>query len=146
MHIWPDRELILDLLEKMTGNRIHYSFITIGGTRRDINEGTKNMIKRSLRKLRKRFETRAEIFRTDKTVNERLERIGILRKSEAKKLGVVGPVARASGLRMDTRKDVPYNVYSEFEFKQSYCRTNSGKLWPEKKIRGDHFKIRSNWW
>lgn len=116
MHTWADREIVLDLLEKITGNRIHYSFLTIGGTRKDVSEETKSMIKKSLKKLEKRFKTRAEIFRTDKIVNDRTEKVGVLKKDKAEELGVVGPVARASDLKIDTRKDSPYNVYPELEF------------------------------
>lgn len=38
MHIWDERELVMDLLEKMTGNRVNYAMVTIGGARRDISD------------------------------------------------------------------------------------------------------------
>ncbi len=117
MHTWEDREIVLNLLEKITGSRIHYSFVTVGGTRGDITEEKKKQIRKSLKELEKRFRLRAEVFESDKIINKRTEKVGILKKEKAKELGVVGPVARASDLKIDVRKDLPYNIYPEIDFK-----------------------------
>jgi NADH-quinone oxidoreductase subunit D len=116
MHVWADREIVLDLLEKISGGRIHYSFVTIGGTRGNISEEKIKQIKNSLRKLEIRFKIRAEIFRTDSVINKRVEKVGILKREKAKELGVVGPTARGSGLKIDVRKDLSYNIYPEIDF------------------------------
>ena len=38
MHIWDEREIIMDLLEKLSGNRVNYAMVTIGGARRDVDD------------------------------------------------------------------------------------------------------------
>lgn len=117
MHSWADRSIIMDILEKISGNRIHYTMNTIGGVRRDISTEMINKIKEELKKLENRFEIRSEIFRTDSTINKRTENVGVLTKRKAEEFGVVGPVARASGISIDVRKDVPYNAYRDLDFK-----------------------------
>lgn len=117
MHSWADRSIIMDLLEKISGNRIHYTMNTIGGVRRDISTEMIKKIKRDIKNLEKRFKIRSEIFRTDPTINKRVENVGILVKKRAEEYGVVGPTARASGVRIDVRKDLPYNAYMDLDFK-----------------------------
>lgn len=112
---WGSREIVLDLLEMITGNRIHYFMVTFGGVRRDIEKI--NKIKRSLKKLKKETQGIHEIFRTDRMIEKRMGGIGILSKKVAKELGVVGPTARGSGVRIDTRKQYPYAAYPDIDFK-----------------------------
>jgi NADH-quinone oxidoreductase subunit D len=117
MHMWADRSIIVDLLERISGNRIHYTTNTIGGVRRDISNEMIDRIKRNLRVLKERFKVKKEIFRTDSTINKRVENVGKLSKRKAEELGVVGPTARASGISIDVRKDSPYNAYMDLDFK-----------------------------
>jgi NADH-quinone oxidoreductase subunit D len=116
MHTMADREIVMDLVEKISGNRVHYSINTIGGSRRDITLAMKDEILGSLKELEKRWKVKSELFRTDPTINKRTENVGILTKEKALKYGVVGPTARGSGVRVDVRKDLPHAVYGEVDF------------------------------
>lgn len=116
-HTWADRSIIMNLLEKISGNRIHYCMNTIGGVTRDLTKDLIESLERKLKELEKRFNDRAEVFRTDSTVNKRTESVGTLNKKKARELGVVGPTARASGIKIDVRKDAPYHCYEDVEFR-----------------------------
>ena len=105
MHIWDERELVMDLLEKMTGNRVNYAMVTIGGARRDISD-----------KLKAPLDRITEIALTDKTIAMRTKGVGVLTREDALRMGAVGPHARASGVKIDVRKDAPYSSYEDFDF------------------------------
>ena len=117
MHIWDERELVMDILEKMTGNRVNYAMVTIGGARRDIDDGLRKEILQAGEKLRGIMDRIAEIAATDKTIALRTKGVGVLTKEDALRMGAIGPHARASGVDVDVRRDAPYSSYEDFKFK-----------------------------
>ena len=116
MHIWDERELVMDLLEKLTGNRVNYAMVTIGGARRDIDDELRREILEACDKLKAPLDRITEIALTDKTVAMRTKGVGVLPREDAIRLGAVGPHARASGVKIDVRKDAPYSSYEDFDF------------------------------
>jgi len=116
MYTWRDREIVMDLLEMISGNRVHYAINTIGGVRRDLDEGQKAKILEGLVTLRKRSEYYFHIGANEPTFVGRIAGVGILPKEKAVALCAVGPTARASGWPRDVRKEDPYAVYGELDF------------------------------
>ena len=116
MHIWDVREGIMDLLEKLSGNRVNYAMVTIGGSRRDIDDGLKAEILAGLDKLKAPMDRIVEIALNDKTIAMRTKGVGTLTTETALRLGAIGPHARASGVSVDVRRDMPYSCYDEFDF------------------------------
>ncbi len=116
MHTWDVREGIMDILEKMTGNRVNYAMVTIGGSRRDISDDLRREILDLLENLEDPMERVIEIATTDKTIAMRTKGVGVMTKEEAIRLGASGPHARASGVYIDARKDIPYSSYDDFDF------------------------------
>ena len=116
MHIWDERELVMDLLEKMTGNRVNYAMVTVGGARRDIDDGLRRELLEACDKLKAPLDRITEIALTDKTIAMRTKGVGVLPKEDARRMGAVGPHARASGVKVDVRKDAPYSSYEDFDF------------------------------
>ncbi len=116
MHIWDEREVVMDLLEEMTGNRVNYAMVTIGGSRRDISDELRRKILSGCDKLEEKLKRITEIALTDRTIALRTKGVGVLPKDAALKMGAVGPHARASGVDIDVRRDAPYSSYDDFEF------------------------------
>ena len=116
MHIWDERELVMDLLEKMTGNRVNYAMVTVGGARRDIDDELRRELLEACDKLKAPLDRITEIALTDKTIAMRTKGVGVLPKEDALSMGAVGPHARASGVKVDVRKDAPYSSYEDFDF------------------------------
>ena len=116
MHIWDERELVMDLLEKLSGNRVNYAMITIGGARRDIDDELRREILDACDKLKAPMDRIVEIALNDKTIAMRTKGVGVLTTADAIRLGAVGPHARASGVKIDVRKDAPYSSYEDFDF------------------------------
>ena len=126
MYTWRDREVVMDILEIISGNRVHYSMNTFGGVRRDIDELQKKKILDSLGLLKKRTEYYLGIGSTEPSFVGRIAGVGKLSREKAIALCAVGPTLRASGVPMDVRKDDPYAVYSEIPF--SVCTADSGDV------------------
>lgn len=116
MHIWDERELVMELLEKMTGNRVNYAMVTVGGARRDIDDELRRELLEACDKLKAPLDRITEIALTDKTIAMRTKGVGVLPKEDALRMGAVGPHARASGVKVDVRKDAPYSSYEDFDF------------------------------
>lgn len=116
MHIWDERELVMDLLEKLSGNRVNYAMITIGGARRDINDELRRELLDACDKLKAPLDRIVDIVLNDKTIAMRTKGVGVLSRDDALRMGAVGPHARASGVKVDVRKDAPYSSYGDFDF------------------------------
>jgi NADH-quinone oxidoreductase subunit D len=115
-YIFRDRELVMEMLEIITGNRVHYSMNVLGGVRKDIEKKHEAEIERRLKKLEDRINYYINVFKKDRSLVKRIKGIGVLSESKAKELTPVGPVARASGIEYDIREE-GYFVYNELKFK-----------------------------
>ena len=109
------REQVMDVLQAISGNRVNYSMNRVGGVNRDIEDpqailGMVNALEKEMTR------TIIPIFTTSKTATSRCAGVGVLTTEKARSLGVVGPVARASGVGQDLRKAAPYAAYGEMEF------------------------------
>ncbi len=109
------REQVMDLLQAISGNRVNYSMNRIGGVNRDIEDP--QALLRMVDALEKEMlKTVIPIFTTSTTAISRCADVGVLTHEKAISLGVVGPVARASGVAQDLRRAAPYAAYEEMEF------------------------------
>jgi NADH-quinone oxidoreductase subunit D len=116
MYTWRDREIVMDLLALLTGNRVNYGLNCIGGVRRDIRPAQAREISRAMDKLEERTRYYIKVATEETTIIERLSGVGVLSREDALRLGAVGPTARASGIERDTRRDDPYAAYAELDF------------------------------
>lgn len=109
------REKVMDALSAISGNRVNYGMNCIGGVNRDIAEP--QAVLSILDELESGItRTILPIFLNDKTVESRCKGIGVLTKDQAKAMGAVGPLARASGIGQDIRVAAPYCAYDRIEF------------------------------
>ena len=116
MYAWRDREIILDALESMTGNRVNYGMNMMGGVRRDISPRDVEELSKALDLLEERIKYYADVALNETTFTARLNGVGRITKQQAIDLGTVGPTARSVGLKVDLRKDDPYAAYAEIPF------------------------------
>lgn len=111
MYSWRDREVVMDLLETLSGNRVNYSMNTIGGVRRDVSNSLKETLLKGLDKLEERMEYYRDVAIHEKTFWNRIDGVGILPHKMAKSHGAVGPTARGSGVPIDVRFNDPTQAY-----------------------------------
>jgi Ni,Fe-hydrogenase III large subunit len=109
------REQLMDILEDLSGNRVHYGMNCIGGVTRDLADP--KAVLGVARNVRQAVADRLiPLFAKDETVRARCAGTGILTKEQALAWGAVGPTARASGLTEDIRKTSPYAAYAALGF------------------------------
>jgi NADH-quinone oxidoreductase subunit D len=111
-----DRDLFMELAEMLTGARMTYSFLAPGGPRRDLPFGFEDRLTKLLDYFEKRLVEYDRMFFRNPTVIARAKGVGVLKREDAMKLGVVGPVLRASGVNYDVRKVEPYGAYGDLDF------------------------------
>jgi len=116
MYVWRDREVVMDLIELITGNRVSTSMNTVGGVRRDIDSGKESKLRKGLDILEKRTRYFREVALVESTIHLRLKGVGMFTPREVVDLCSVGPTARASGVRTDVRADDPYAAHDEIPF------------------------------
>ena len=116
MYSWRDRELALDLLAMLTGNRVNYGINKLGGVRRDISKDETESMKPILDQLEERTKYYIDLVTTERTLAARMLNVGRLSHEDALIYGASGPVARAAGIARDTRSDDPYAAYNEIPF------------------------------
>jgi NADH-quinone oxidoreductase subunit D len=114
MYSWRDREVVMDMLEMLSGNRVHYSANLIGGVKYDLTPEMMDKIRDGLNYLEERLLHYLNVVNNDETFIGRTRGIGTMTREQAQLLGAVGPTARASNFAYDVRVDAPYAAYAEF--------------------------------
>ncbi|MEO0237711.1 MAG: NADH-quinone oxidoreductase subunit D [candidate division WOR-3 bacterium] len=113
---FSDRDYLLDLFEWLTGARVYHMFIIPGGVRRDLPSGWTDKLSETVDYLQKRLYEYDRLIYNNPLIVKRLTGIGKLTKEEAIEYGITGPNLRATGVKYDTRKMVPYAAYDRIDF------------------------------
>jgi len=111
-----EREMVIDLLEAMSGARLTYHYIRIGGVARDLPDGFAERAVRTLDTVLSRIPDYDDLFTNNRILRERAERVGVIPAQTALEHGFSGPTLRASGVPYDVRRCDPYGIYDRFEF------------------------------
>jgi NADH-quinone oxidoreductase subunit D len=112
-----ERELILDLFEMSSGQRMHTRYFQVGGVIEDIPRGFERKLREFLHIMPRRADEYGAILSSNEIVLQRLRGTCPLDADTLLSLGVTGPLLRAAGNPWDLRKATPYSCYDEFEFK-----------------------------
>jgi NADH-quinone oxidoreductase subunit D len=112
-----EREMILDLFEMSSGQRMHTRYIQVGGVFEDIPSGFAAKLREFLKVMPTRADQYNDLLEKNQIVIERLRGTGIVDQQTLLDLGVTGPLLRATGNPWDLRKAAPYSSYDHFDFK-----------------------------
>jgi NADH-quinone oxidoreductase subunit D len=114
---WRDRELVLDLFEMSSGQRMHPRYFQVGGVAEDIPAGWEKKVRAFCKQFPKRLEQFSTLIDQNEIVLQRLRGVAAVDEQTLLDLGVTGPLLRASGNPWDLRKAHPYSSYEHFDFK-----------------------------
>jgi NADH-quinone oxidoreductase subunit D len=112
-----ERELILDLFEMSSGQRMHTRYFQVGGVIEDIPTGFAKKLREFIEIMPKRADEYGAILNSNEIVLQRLRGTCPLEAERLLALGVTGPLLRAAGNPWDLRKAAPYSSYDHFDFK-----------------------------
>ena len=111
-----ERELLLDFYEMVTGLRMNHGYFIPGGVWEDLPQGWGRAVRAITMQMPKRIDEYENLLTANPIFLERTKGVGVLTADQARALGATGPVARASGIDWDLRRDVPYEAYGEVSF------------------------------
>jgi len=112
-----EREKLYDIFEVLTGARFTTSYSRIGGVAQDMTEDVEKMIWQFLDYLPEAIQECERLLNRNRIFVERCDMIGIIEPDDAIAYGLTGPNLRGSGVERDLRRDTPYFVYPELDFK-----------------------------
>ncbi|MDZ4712545.1 MAG: NADH dehydrogenase (quinone) subunit D [bacterium] len=112
-----EREKILDLYDVICGARFTTSYTRIGGVAQDVTDESLAATKVFVDEFSANLQEIRNLVERNKIFIERCEGIGYLAKEECIELGLTGPLLRACGVSRDIRKDAPYLVYDQLDFR-----------------------------
>jgi len=112
-----EREKIYDIVEHASGQRYHTSYTRVGGMQYDVGDDWIAKVRDFVKGFPKAYADITRLLNKNRIFIERTKGIGYLSKDDAINGGATGPVARASGVVRDVRKDEPYLAYKDFDFK-----------------------------
>jgi NADH-quinone oxidoreductase subunit D len=116
MYAFREREKIIDLFDMVSGQRLTYNYMRIGGLSQDIPEEFLPALRKLLGTLPRFIDEYDRLLKQNEVLLARAKGVGILSRETAVNCGISGPVARASGINRDLRKTGPYSVYDRFAF------------------------------
>ena len=111
-----EREMILDVLEMITGLRMNHAFVRPGGVAQDLPPGATEKIRELCEILPGRLAGIDDLLTGSPIWQARTQKIAHLDVQGCIALGVTGPVLRSAGLAWDLRKTEPYCGYEDYDF------------------------------
>ncbi|MCC6508103.1 MAG: NADH-quinone oxidoreductase subunit D [Pirellulaceae bacterium] len=116
MYMFNEREFIYELCEEASGQRFHTSFTRVGGLLYDVTDDWLAKVRQFITKFPNTMGDVKSLLMKNRIFIERTQGVGILSREDAINTGCTGPVARASGVPRDLRRDEPYLSYNDFDF------------------------------
>ncbi|MCI0378708.1 MAG: NADH dehydrogenase (quinone) subunit D [Gemmataceae bacterium] len=117
LYAFHQREVLYDIFETASGQRFHPSYTRVGGLAFDISDDFVRKVRDFVKDFPKTHGDMCRLLNRNRIFVERMQGIGVLSKEMAIDLSSTGPMARASGVVRDIRKDEPYLAYPDFDFK-----------------------------
>lgn len=111
-----EREEILKILENLTGQRMMYNYYCFGGVRKDMPDGWLASVRDFCESFPAKVDDYEKLITENPIFVARMKGVGIITPEIAMDFGITGANLRASGIKFDARKNMPYGVYKDFNF------------------------------
>jgi NADH-quinone oxidoreductase subunit D len=116
-YAFRERETLQAVMEEISGGRMHYMFNRVGGLKEELPLGWANRVSRAVADVRRRLPDIENLIVGNEIFIARTRGVGVLDRETIMQYGVSGPIARASGVDIDLRRDEPYLAYGELPVK-----------------------------
>lgn len=133
-----EREKIMKIFEIATGARMHFSYIVPGGVFHDICHEAIDLIKIFISNINEYLIKIEKMALNNKIFQKRTIGVGVIKESDIAEWALTGPIARASGIIKDIRKDKLYAIYDEINF--NIVTDNNGDCYARMLVRYNEIK------
>ena len=133
LYAFNRREDIYDIFETVCGARFTNSYTRVGGLMYDATPIFIEKVRAFVRTFPRTLDDMEKLLNRNRIFVDRTKGVGVLTKEEATNRSATGPIARASGVTRDLRKDEPYLAYGDFDFK--VCCTTAGDCYARYLVR-----------
>jgi NADH-quinone oxidoreductase subunit D len=116
MYCFRERELLLNINEMLAGFRMFPSYFRIGGLREDLPTGFHDAVTAFLDRFPGKLDEYEDLLTKNQIWLKRTRDVGVLTAQQALDFGLMGPIARASGVPYDVRRAFPYSGYETYDF------------------------------
>ncbi|TDC81495.1 NADH-quinone oxidoreductase subunit D [Actinomadura sp. 7K507] len=114
-YAFREREALQRVMEEVSGGRMHYMFNRVGGLKEELPAGWTARARTAVSEVRGRMGDIDEIIMGNEIFRARTRGVGVLTREQILQYGVSGPIARASGVDFDLRRDEPYLAYGDLD-------------------------------
>lgn len=123
LYAFNRREELYDIFETLCGARFTNSYTRVGGASQDFTPLVIEKIRAFVRTFPKTLDDMERLLNRNRIFHDRTKGVGVLTREEAINRSATGPIARASGVTRDLRKDEPYLAYADFDFNVPCMKT-----------------------
>ena len=125
-YAFREREVVQAVMEEISGGRMHFMFNRVGGLKEDLPNGWAGRARGALVEVATRIQQLEDLVFGNEIFAARTKGVGVLSAERVMQYGVSGPIARASGVDLDLRRDDPYLAYPELQDVLTVVTRNEG--------------------
>jgi NADH-quinone oxidoreductase subunit D len=114
-YAFREREALQRVMEEVSGGRMHYMFNRVGGLKEELPAGWTGRARTAVAEVRTRMDDIDDLIMGNEIFRARTRGVGVLTRDQILQYGVSGPIARASGVDFDLRRDEPYLAYGDLD-------------------------------
>jgi NADH-quinone oxidoreductase subunit D len=133
MFFWRERERVLDCFDVLTGGRVHHAVNAVGSNKHDFTQSDLDLLSEKMDEVESFVKGHLGVVRKHDVIVSRFKDVGVIPKQVALDYDLIGPIARASGVKLDVRKDIPYELYGKFNFE--LVTENGGDVYSRMNVR-----------
>lgn len=133
LYAFREREMILNLLNELSGARMTFNYMRVGGVKWDAPEGWIEKVKEFVPYMREQLEGYHKLATGNEIFQNRMKGIGKYTKEDAIAYSLSGPNLRCTGVEWDLRKHEPYSIYDRFDF--DVVTRDTGDVWARYHVR-----------
>ena len=137
-YMFREREIILDLMEELTGARMMFNYYRFGGVRYDLPDGWVERCRDFVKMFPAKHQGVRGAVDDNAIFLQRTQGKGVITQQDVVDYGITGPNARASGVALDLRRSRPYSVYPELDFE--VVTEQHGDVFDRYRVRMDEMR------